>query len=122
MTALVKHPRLWYPDGNIILRSKASPNYEVMNEEHPRDVAIQVNFCVHKSMLARQSQVFRDMLDLGTDGSASIGGELYEGLPLVALEESAKDLEDILQALYDPWFVILPFTEIICSSPLLAES
>lgn len=70
-----------------------------------------MHFCVHKSMLARQSQVFRDMLDLGSAEAIKIG-ESYEGLPLVVLEDSTSDLTELLQFLYNPWFVILTLSSI----------
>ncbi len=104
MTIQVKHSRLWLPDGNIVLAGKPSPNFDNSNDEYPAGTLVQVLFCVHKSTLARQSQVFKDMLDITSEGANA--GDLYDGLPLVALEDSASDLNGILQVLYDPWYVI----------------
>jgi len=107
MAIQVKHASLWIPDGNIVLCGKPSPNCDDMNNEYPADVVIQVLFCVHKSTLARQSQVFKDMLELPSEHFST--SDSFEGLPLVILEDSASDLDRLLNLLYDPWFVIQQF-------------
>ncbi|KLO08177.1 hypothetical protein SCHPADRAFT_859299 [Schizopora paradoxa] len=101
MILKIKDNRLWFPDGNIVLCGKPSADSKNPKDEYPVDNVVQVHFCVHKSVLARHSQVFRDMLDLSSS-EAVTSGESYEGLPLVDLEDSASDLNALLSFLYEP--------------------
>lgn len=97
------HDILWFPDGNIVL---ATNTYF---------------FRVHKSVLALQSSVFRDMYALpttedldahaGTDEVVGMTPELYEGLPMVSLVDEGKDVEHLLKAIYVPRYVTLFLTQ-----------
>ena len=81
---------IWHEDGDIVLSVK--------------DGKIEQQFLVHRQMLCRTSNVFRDMLAMpqpaNTKGSA--------GYPVVPLDDSAGDLRALLSALYDGLCVKIP--------------
>ena len=90
-----RHHDLWLSDGNIVLSTRSQHD----------DIQQLTLFRVHKSVLARHSAVFRDMFS-ETVSAASEGkgvNELYDGLSVVSLVDSTKDVEAILKVLYDPW-------------------
>mgnify|MGYP001363712572 FL=1 len=73
-------------------------------------LAIQVGqtlFKVHASILARHSEVFRDMVQIaGKNGNTtgSSGEEVnrtVDGIPVVELHDDEKEFEDTLKAIYD---------------------
>lgn len=84
------HLTLWFPDGNIILSaaSVSAPCATVL-------------FRVHGFLLARHSNVFRDMLCLSAPPQSD--DDTYEGLPVVVMQDTAVDVECMLDALYNPW-------------------
>src|SRR5580698_4248418 len=67
------------PDANIMVRSSD-----------------QANFLVHKSVLAMSSPFFKDLLSLPQPSD----GELFDGLPVVALPEDADLLNSLISLLY----------------------
>jgi BTB/POZ domain len=67
------------PDGNFIMRSSDN-----------------VNFRVHKSVLAMASPFFRDLLSL----PQPFDSEFVDGLPMVQLHESSELLKCLLSILY----------------------
>lgn len=71
---------IWYEDGNVILQAEGT------------------QFKVHKSILAQSSSVFKDMFSFPQP--PSVGTELVEGCPIVHLSDSAKDVNYVLQALF----------------------
>ncbi|KAH9053913.1 hypothetical protein EDB87DRAFT_145835 [Lactarius vividus] len=72
-------PCLDVPDANIIIRSSD-----------------QVNFRVHKSLLAMSSPFFSDLLSLPQPPD----GELVDGLPVIQLSEDADLLHSLVSLLY----------------------
>jgi BTB/POZ domain len=76
---------LYLEDGNVVL----SVNDLEGNVIH---------FRVHKSVLARQSSVFKDMFSVPSPASV----DMYDGAPLVRLHDDSKEIKRFLQALYDP--------------------
>ena len=74
-----KRGDLWLDDGNVVL------------------IAQNTAFRVHKSVLSRNSEVFRDMFTMPQPTDA----ETYEGCPVVHLQDSWKALGYILSALFD---------------------
>ena len=86
-----RHPTLWLEDGNVVLSAQSTI-----------DKTRTLLFRVHRSVLARQSQVFSYMFDLPASGSQ----RLYDGLgvPRIDLHDSAEDLEETLKVLYNPWY------------------
>ena len=70
------------PDASIIIRSSD-----------------QVNFRVHKSVLAMNSPFFKDMLSLPQPPD----DELIDGLPAVQLSEDASVLSNLISLLYLTW-------------------
>ena len=86
-----KHPSLWLSDGNIVLSA--------ISESKDGEQVVQV-FRVHKSVLARQSPVFQDMLSLATkEGSEQA---LFEDVEMVDMPDSAEDVVCLLSILYEP--------------------
>ncbi|KZP19036.1 hypothetical protein FIBSPDRAFT_828608 [Athelia psychrophila] len=76
---------IWYDDGNIVLQAQ------------------NVQFKVHKSILAHSSSVFRDMFSVPQPPSQDT--HLVEGCPVVHLSDSAEDVSYILQALFQREYV-----------------
>lgn len=90
-----RHETLWLSDGNVILATKT------------------LLFCVHKSVLAMRSSVFKDMFGLSSasDGDSEVIGivpELCEGIPMVSLEDEGKDVEHLLKTIYEARCAISP--------------
>ncbi|KLO07730.1 hypothetical protein SCHPADRAFT_881260 [Schizopora paradoxa] len=91
LPTLKKHETLWFEDGNIVLAT---------------DVHL---YCVHRGVLAKNSTVFKDMLDLANVGSTSkiemsgnVTDDSWEGNPLVRMiGDSDEDVYHVLMALYD---------------------
>ncbi|KLO07726.1 hypothetical protein SCHPADRAFT_945018 [Schizopora paradoxa] len=88
---LKQHESLWFEDGSIVLTT---------------DVHL---YCVHRCVLARNSTVFKDMLELpnvGITPDPNVGGISdgidWEGKPLVKMVgDSDEDVYRILMVLYD---------------------
>ncbi|EMD38728.1 hypothetical protein CERSUDRAFT_122314 [Gelatoporia subvermispora B] len=87
-----RHRDLWFSDGSIILRA-----------EHTL-------FRVHMSQLSRKSIFFRNMFDMPLPSpelreSVDDIDPIIDGCPVLTLQDSAEDWENLLHALYDgPWF------------------
>ncbi|KLO06823.1 hypothetical protein SCHPADRAFT_945786 [Schizopora paradoxa] len=84
------HESLWFDDGSIVLQT---------------DVHL---YRVHKSILAKYSSVFRDMLDMSSGGgrNGNSGGnadaDSWDGLPLVRMAgDSDENVYHLLMTLYD---------------------
>ncbi|KAF8509838.1 hypothetical protein JB92DRAFT_2831819 [Gautieria morchelliformis] len=77
---LRRSEELYMDDGNLIVAAK--------------DVA----FRVHRSILARHSEVFRDMFEVV---SLPSDAEIYDGHPVVPLSDAPEDVLRLLCALYD---------------------
>ncbi|KAG8966254.1 hypothetical protein FRC03_012265 [Tulasnella sp. 419] len=80
------HNELYYEDGNLILVTKDSP-----------DGTRGAIFRVFKSQLRKQSIPLADLVD-----AAVHGGELFEGLPVVRMEDSTTELANLLHILWSP--------------------
>ncbi|KLO09155.1 hypothetical protein SCHPADRAFT_1000469 [Schizopora paradoxa] len=79
------HAILWFPDGSVILKTDS------------------YLFRVHKSILSRESSVFKDMFafPVNEDDRANE----YDGLPVVPLlGDDEKDVIQLLRMLYKPTF------------------
>ncbi|KAK7036304.1 hypothetical protein R3P38DRAFT_3184090 [Favolaschia claudopus] len=71
--------RLWFPDGNLVLAT---------------DTAL---FRVYGGLLAQESPIFRDMLELAQPTNA----EKMDDCPVVRLPDDGEDLEHFLKAIFD---------------------
>ncbi|KAI8996660.1 hypothetical protein BD414DRAFT_372804, partial [Trametes punicea] len=71
----VNHPTLYFDDGNVILR------------------AGRMLFCVHRSLLAKHSVVFRELFERGH--------EQFRGMLHFTMEETAEEVEALLNVIYD---------------------
>ncbi|KAI0324294.1 hypothetical protein GY45DRAFT_1263095, partial [Cubamyces sp. BRFM 1775] len=71
----VNHPSLYFDDGNVIL------------------AAGRTLFCVHRSLLSKHSPVFQDLFDGARDR--------HRGLLHVPMEETADEVEALLNVVYD---------------------
>ena len=74
---LEPHGDVWFDDGNIVL------------------VAGNTAFRVYRGLLAAQSTVFSDMFE----ASSPVGGETFEGCPVIRLFDSTQDLVHLLKIL-----------------------
>lgn len=81
-TALRKHDIIWFNDGNIVLQAE------------------QMQFLVHRSVLALHSVVFKDMFSLPPPPIPANETKLEELHPTVQMHDSAVDVENMLSALY----------------------
>ena len=79
---------LYFSDGSVVLSVKDADDNLLY-------------FRVHKSVLAKNSLVFEDMLTMPTLDNQNT----YDGLPLVHLHDDAIHLKEFLTILYDPWSV-----------------
>lgn len=73
---------LWFDDGNIILVAEDTP------------------FKVHRGQLSQRSQVFRDIL-LIPQPRVPDGSDVMDGVPLIHVSDTWKDLSYVLSALYN---------------------
>ena len=71
----VNHSTLYFDDGNVVLATGRTL------------------FCVHRSLLSKHSVVFRDLFDGARDR--------YRGLLHVTMEETAEEVEALLNVVYD---------------------
>ncbi|KAG1905585.1 uncharacterized protein F5891DRAFT_1138196 [Suillus fuscotomentosus] len=84
----VRHKDLYYADGSVVLLAAHA------GKTHA--------FRVHKSVLASHSKVFADMFVLPSTAE----NETYDGIDSVQMPDDAKDLEDLLRALYYPGTIL----------------
>jgi hypothetical protein len=73
-----RHEQLWFDDGNIVLTTE------------------NVAFRVHRSLLSRHSQVFKDLFEL----SQPSPDEQLDGVPVVKLHDSPHELASLLDVIY----------------------
>ena len=92
LSKLKQRENLWFEDGNIVLATNAHL------------------YCVHRGVLARNSIVFKHILELPNVGSSSSNSEVrgiadgdkWEGKPLVRMiGDNDEDVCHLLKALYD---------------------
>lgn len=77
--SIVPHPSLWFEDGTVVL------------------VAQTCGFRVHKSILARKSEIMKDLFSL----AQPLGGETFEDCPVVHLTDESDLLATFLDLLYN---------------------
>ncbi|KAG8946416.1 hypothetical protein FRC04_011862 [Tulasnella sp. 424] len=84
-TPPTRHEEFYYEDGNICLQAENTI------------------FRLLKSQLARQSDMFTDMFFVGGEQQGIlVEGEVYDGVPLVRVEERAEDWTIVCQLLWNP--------------------
>jgi hypothetical protein len=80
-------PTIYFPDGNIVL--------DVVEDDRV------MRFRVHKSLLSRHSDFFRDMFDIPQPPQNPSG--LVDGCSVISLTgDSIDDWKILFNALYDP--------------------
>ncbi|KAI0784158.1 hypothetical protein C8Q75DRAFT_397623 [Abortiporus biennis] len=82
-TDLKRCPELWFDDGTIVIRAEDTL------------------FRVYAGQLSRCSAVFKDTFSLPQPPLGDDANEVYEGTPLVVLNDSAADMEAFLLAIFD---------------------
>jgi hypothetical protein len=86
---VIKHPNLWFLDGNIILQTTSPSGDEIHF------------FRCHKSVLSKHSDVFMDMFE--PDNYVCVRrSEEYEGVPVISIPDASADVDALLNMLYDP--------------------
>ncbi|TFY66287.1 hypothetical protein EVG20_g4798 [Dentipellis fragilis] len=83
--AIKRHPDFWFDDGSIILLASSTDAFRV-----------------HRTVLARCSEIFRDMLLVGDPGPGAESEGMIEGCPVVRLPDDVADICRLLKAIYDP--------------------
>ncbi|TFY54803.1 hypothetical protein EVG20_g9560 [Dentipellis fragilis] len=102
------HKNLYFDDGNVALVATTRGTGGEPDEH--------LVFRLHQSILAKHSPVFKDMFGF----PAAPGAELYEGVPLVRMTDSASDLESLLGVFYcEPVFSLKAFDP---NTPLRVKS
>ncbi|KAI5896346.1 uncharacterized protein SCHCODRAFT_02745347 [Schizophyllum commune H4-8] len=81
---------LWYDDGNLVLQAERT------------------QFRVHRSILCKQSIVFRDMKEASCTSAA--GSANVDGCPVVELQDSAEAIRYMLRCMYDTGILERPPT------------
>ncbi len=69
---------------------------------------ITVYFRVHRSILVGESEVFKDMFIVGQTSASTTKAEVYDGVPLIVMQDKAEDVRGFLQAIYKPRSIHLP--------------
>ncbi|KAF4603796.1 hypothetical protein EYR40_000967 [Pleurotus pulmonarius] len=69
---------------------------------------ITVYFRVHRSILVGESEVFKDMFIVGQTSASTTNAEVYDGVPLIVMQDKAEDVRGFLQAIYKPRSIHLP--------------
>ena len=93
-SSTVRHQRLYFHDGDVVLAAQTS--LLTRDDSEPSPLLL---FRVHKITLSHNSPAFANMF---ADASSS-AGETYDGVPLVHLEgDKAEDLALLLAFLYYP--------------------
>ncbi|KAI0350414.1 hypothetical protein OH77DRAFT_1363361, partial [Trametes cingulata] len=88
---------LWIDDGNVVLVAEKSA------------------FRVHKSTLARHSEVFKDLFDVPQPPpSMGTASENMDGFPVIHLSDAAYDIEQLLRAIYDPVNILGSAAKVTC--------
>ena len=89
---LRRHPTLYFDTGDVVI---------CVDQEESKHL-----FCVHKSILAHNSPVFKDMFRLPLGANVN---DMYEDMPMVHLHDDVSDIEVFLRALYSFRYAIPPF-------------
>jgi hypothetical protein len=76
-----KRSEYWFEDGNIVLQAEDTL------------------FRVHRSILSRHSQIFKDIFAMPQAPSQE--NESIEGCPVVHLSDTAEDMGNIISLIYD---------------------
>ncbi len=82
----------WFEDGNLVLLTE--------------DLTI---FRIHRGVLARQSEIFKSILDLpqpdAGDPGVEMQDEMIEGCQVVRMYDHPIELSSLLKAIYDGVYV-----------------
>lgn len=79
---ITKHPTLWFEDGNVVL------------------IAENTGFRVYRGLLARHSDIFRDMFSVPQPQTAA--EDSFDGCPVVRMaDDRADDVAIVLGILYE---------------------
>ncbi|KAJ7200895.1 hypothetical protein GGX14DRAFT_571906 [Mycena pura] len=79
---------LWFEDGSLVIKAEEKL------------------FRISKCLLAARSTIFKDMLSFPPVPDGEM--ELIDGIPVVTLSDSAKDVEVFLRAIFDSSFFMPP--------------
>lgn len=80
----------WMDDGSIVLRAQHG-----------------THFRVHKSVLARNAEVFADMFEMPQPDESSDDQDVVEGCVVVEVADDSVELSHFLRAMYDGWRCVL---------------
>lgn len=89
-----RHSSLYFAHGDIVL---AAP----VHTSHGAQSQMQL-FRVGQHLLAHHSTVFRDMFTVPQPPDSAQEHEMYDGAPVVRMQDSAEDLASLLKLLYHP--------------------
>ncbi|KAG8989238.1 hypothetical protein FRB94_008058 [Tulasnella sp. JGI-2019a] len=82
-TTYTKDTEYYFPDGTLCIAAE------------------QTMFRVHQGVIARQSEVFRDMFGVTSSAGDGGGGEIFEGAPVIKLDDRADDIRALFSLMYN---------------------
>ena len=80
---------IWFEDGNVVV------------------IAQTTGFRVHKSLLSRQSDVFRDVFDMPAPPAADESQQVY-GCSMVRVHDTSYDMRELLKVIYGGSTLVSP--------------
>ncbi|KAG9022410.1 hypothetical protein FRB95_014824 [Tulasnella sp. JGI-2019a] len=101
-SAYTKDPNYYFTDGTLCI------------------VVEQTMFRVHKGVVARQSEVFKDMFEITGPVSDDAGDEVFENAPVIKVEDKAADIRALFSLMYNAPPRDVPF-DLIASTLRVAE-
>ena len=96
-STLKKHPTLYFPTGDVIIRAIAKFDDGLPSGTHL--------FRVHTFLLAHHSPVLADMFTLPATSNTN---EAFDGVPVIDFHDDANDIEGLLKVFYNPEYVPPP--------------
>ncbi|TDL25284.1 hypothetical protein BD410DRAFT_744017 [Rickenella mellea] len=100
----VKSVEVWFDDGNIVVGVDTTTKGLDLRPVHPASEQRHL-FKVHKSVLGMHSPVWKDMFELPQPRHSNMDEtteDEYEGVPLMILPDTLKDVRDLLMLMYKP--------------------
>lgn len=98
-SAFEHHGFLYFADGNICLSARPTAAHLDGDSNPETEKAKILVFRVHQGVLSLHSPVFKDMLAFPEPQPGT--NEVYDGVPLVQMPDTAEALESLLNAFYN---------------------
>lgn len=105
ISAIKRHDSFYMPGGDFALLAPQKPSRDDSdsNDTEPHNshpLLVYVAFRLHTSMLPIWSSHFATMIEGTLQSSDVAANEVYDGVPVVLMPDSAADLESLLNAAF----------------------